>query len=52
MDKPMLGDYRIEGIVGVGRMGVVYLAIDRISGRAVALKVLELEPYPTEQRHH
>src|SRR3954470_1917593 len=40
MDKPMLGDYRIEGIVGVGRMGVVYLAIDRTSGRAVALKVL------------
>ena len=27
----MLGDYRIEGIVGVGRMGVVYLAIDRIT---------------------
>src|SRR3954451_12753613 len=40
MDKPMLGDYRIEGIVGVGRMGVVYLAIDHITGRAVALKVL------------
>jgi serine/threonine protein kinase len=40
MDKPRLGDYRIEGIVGVGRMGVVYLAIDRITGRAVALKVL------------
>src|SRR3954471_1423580 len=40
MDKPMLGDYRIEGIVGVGRMGVVYLAIDGITGRAVALKVL------------
>src|SRR5690349_11696181 len=40
VDKPMLGDYRIEGIVGVGRMGVVYLAIDRITGRAVALKVL------------
>jgi serine/threonine protein kinase len=36
----MLGDYRIEGIVGVGRMGVVYLATDRIAGRAVALKVL------------
>jgi serine/threonine protein kinase len=40
MDKPRLGDYRIEGIVGVGRMGVVYLAIDRITGRAIALKVL------------
>src|SRR3954452_11945133 len=40
MDKPELGDYRIEGIVGVGRMGYVYLAIDRITGRAVALKVL------------
>src|SRR3954454_23748238 len=40
MDKPELGEYRIEGIVGVGRMGYVYLAIDRITGRAVALKVL------------
>src|SRR4051812_25521153 len=40
MDKPTLGEYRIEGIVGVGRMGVVYLATDRITGRAVALKVL------------
>src|SRR3954454_24802575 len=40
MDKPRLGDYRIEGIVGGGRMGVVYLSIDRITGRAVALKVL------------
>jgi serine/threonine protein kinase len=39
----MLGDYRIEGIVGVGRMGVVYLAIDRITGRAVALKVLRAD---------
>jgi serine/threonine kinase PknH len=40
MDRPQLGSYRIEGIVGVGRMGVVYLATDRITGRAVALKVL------------
>ena len=39
----MLGDYRIEGIVGVGRMGVVYLAIDRLTGRAVALKVLRAD---------
>src|ERR1700754_1468707 len=40
MDKPQLDSYRIEGIVGVGRMGVVYLATDRITGRAIALKVL------------
>ena len=40
MDRPRLDSYRIEGIVGVGRMGVVYLATDRITGRAVALKVL------------
>jgi serine/threonine protein kinase len=36
----MLGDYRIEGIVGVGRTGIVYLATDTRLGRAVALKVL------------
>src|SRR3954452_25305003 len=40
MDRPQLDSYRIEGIVGVGRMGVVYLATDRITGLAVALKVL------------
>jgi serine/threonine protein kinase len=39
MDRRTLGDYRIEGIVGAGRMGVVYLAMDP-SGRKVALKVL------------
>jgi serine/threonine protein kinase len=39
MDGRTLGDYRIEGIVGAGRMGVVYRAIDG-SGRSVALKVL------------
>jgi serine/threonine protein kinase len=39
MDRRTLGDYLIEGIVGAGRMGVVYLAIDP-SGRKVALKVL------------
>jgi serine/threonine protein kinase len=36
----MLGDYRIEGIVGLGRTGIVYLATDSRTGRAVALKVL------------
>ncbi len=40
MDRPQLGNYRIEGIVGVGRMGIVYLATDSRNGRAVALKVL------------
>jgi serine/threonine protein kinase len=40
MDRTTLGDYRIEGIVGAGRMGVVYLAVDRATGRKVALKVL------------
>jgi serine/threonine protein kinase len=40
MDRPELGDYRIEGIVGCGRSGDVYLATDRRSGRVVALKVL------------
>jgi serine/threonine protein kinase len=39
MDRRTLGEYRIEGIVGAGRMGVVYLAIDQ-QGRKVALKVL------------
>jgi serine/threonine protein kinase len=40
MDRPTLGDYRIEGIVGFGRTGIVYLATDSRTGRAVALKVL------------
>jgi serine/threonine kinase PknH len=40
MDMPQLGYYRIEGIVGTGRTGIVYLATDSRSGRAVALKVL------------
>ncbi len=39
MERRTLGEYRIEGIVGAGRMGVVYRAIDG-SGRYVALKVM------------
>jgi serine/threonine protein kinase len=42
MDRRTLGEYRIEGIVGAGRMGVVYLAVDP-SGRKVALKVLRAD---------
>jgi serine/threonine protein kinase len=40
MERPELGYYRIEGIVGCGRTGIVYLATDSRNGRAVALKVL------------
>jgi serine/threonine protein kinase len=52
MDRRTLGDYRIEGIVGAGRMGVVYLATDP-TGRKVALKVLredvEIDPVYRER---
>ncbi len=40
MDWRELCYYRIEGIVGCGRTGIVYLATDSRNGRAVALKVL------------
>jgi serine/threonine protein kinase len=39
MERRTFGDYRIEGIVGAGRMGVVYRATHG-SGSSVALKVL------------
>jgi serine/threonine-protein kinase len=39
MDRRTFGEYRIEGIVGAGRMGVVYHATDG-TGRDVALKLL------------
>jgi serine/threonine-protein kinase len=42
VEKPMLGRYRIEKVIGKGAMGVVYLGRDPKIGRVVAIKTLNL----------
>lgn len=38
-----LGDYRVEALLGVGSVGSVYRAVQRSTGRGVALKLLRPE---------
>jgi eukaryotic-like serine/threonine-protein kinase len=42
VEKPMLGRYKLEKILGKGAMGTVYLGIDIKIGRQVAIKTLAL----------
>ncbi len=37
---PDMGQYELQKVLGKGRMGVVYLAVDKMLNRTVALKVL------------
>ena len=43
MQNEMIGNYRVEHVVGRGGMGVVYKATEVASGKPVALKVLSRE---------
>src|SRR5687768_17477384 len=39
----MLGEYRIEGLIGKGGMGFVYAAVHPLIGKRAAVKVLRRE---------
>ncbi len=42
IEKPMLGRYQVEKVLGKGAMGVVYLGKDPKIGRVVAIKTMAL----------
>jgi len=41
-NPPLIGGYRLAGLIGSGAIGEVHLAVDSASGQQVALKVLRL----------
>jgi serine/threonine protein kinase len=41
-ERPQYGEYEVEGVLGRGAMGMVYLARDRRIGRRVALKTVQI----------
>ncbi|MCF6178823.1 MAG: serine/threonine-protein kinase [Geopsychrobacter sp.] len=48
-EKPMLGRYRIEKVLGQGAMGTVYLGVDPKINRQVAIKTLAYEQVETAE---
>lgn len=48
-----IGPYQIQGELGRGGMGIVYLAVDPAIGRQIAVKVIRVDPFadPGETAH-